>query len=245
MSKSKKFKNAALLIIGNEILSGRTQDKNINYLAKQLFSHGISLEEVRVIPDVKSTIINTVKSLKNNFNYIISTGGIGATHDDITAESISAALKKDYCLNKKALKELEKYYKNKSDLTDARKKMAYMPKGSKIILNKVSGAPGFQIENIYVFAGIPIIVEAMMKEFLKNIKSNTKIYSRSIKTKFFESMIAQKLENTEIEFTDVRVGSYPIFDGKFRGVEIVMNSYSKKNIDLAFKYLKKELNKKI
>ena len=120
-----------------------------------------------------------------------------------------------------------------------------MPKGSKIILNKISGAPGFQIENIYVFAGIPIIVEAMMKEFLKNIKSNTKIYSKSIKTKFFESMIAQKLKNTEIEFTDVRVGSYPIFDGKFRGVEIVMNSYSKKNIDLAFKYLKKELNKKI
>ena len=192
MSKSKKFKNAALLIIGNEILSGRTQDKNINYLAKQLFSHGISLEEVRVIPDVKSTIIKTVKSLKNNFNYIISTGGIGATHDDITAESISEALKKDYCPNKKALKELEKYYKNKSDLTDARKKMAYMPKGSKIILNKVSGAPGFQIENIYVFAGIPIIVEAMMKEFLKNIKSNTKIYSKSIKTKFFERMIAQK-----------------------------------------------------
>ena len=126
MSKSKKFKNAALLIIGNEILSGRTQDKNINYLAKQLFSHGISLEEVRIIPDVKSTIIKTVKSLKSNFNYIISTGGIGATHDDITAESISAALKKDYCLNKKALKELEKYYKNKSDLTDARKKMAYI-----------------------------------------------------------------------------------------------------------------------
>ena len=167
MSKSKKFKNAALLIICNEILSGRTQDKNINYLAKQLFSHGVSLEEVRIIPDVKPTIIKTVKSLKSNFNYIISTGGIGATHDDITAESISTALKKNYCLNKKALKELEKYYKNKSDLTDARKKMAYMPKGSKIILNKVSGAPGFQIENIYVFAGIPIIVEAMMKEFLK------------------------------------------------------------------------------
>lgn len=245
MSKNNKFKNAALLIIGNEILSGRTQDKNINYLAKQLFAHGVSLEEVRIIPDIKSTIIKTIKSLKNNFNYIISTGGIGATHDDITAESISAALKKDYVLNKKALKELEKYYKNKSDLTDARKKMAYMPKGAKIILNKVSGAPGFQIENIYVFAGIPIIVEAMMKEVLKNIKSNTKIYSKSIKTNFFESMIAQKLKNTEIKFTDVKVGSYPIFDGKFRGVEIVMNSYSKENIDSAFNYLKKNLNKKI
>jgi molybdenum cofactor synthesis domain-containing protein len=245
MSKSKKFKNAALLIIGNEILSGRTQDKNINYLARQLFSHGVSLEEVRIIPDVKPTIIKTVKSLKSNFNYIISTGGIGATHDDITSESISAALKKDYCLNKKALKELEKYYKNKSDLTDARKKMAYMPKGSKIILNKVSGAPGFQIENIYVFAGIPIIVESMMKEFLKKIKSNTKIYVKSIKTHFYESIIAERLKNTELMFKGVRVGSYPIFDGEFKGVEIVMNSYSKKNITSAFAYLKKELNKKI
>tara|TARA_B110000116_G_C16660162_1_gene501325 strand:+ start:24 stop:761 length:738 start_codon:yes stop_codon:yes gene_type:complete len=245
MSKNKKFKNAALLIIGNEILSGRTQDKNINYLAKQLFSHGVSLEEVRIIPDVKPTIIKTVKSLKSNFNYIISTGGIGATHDDITSESISAALKKDYCLNKKALKELEKYYKNKSDLTDARKKMAYMPKGSKIILNKVSGAPGFQIENIYVFAGIPIIVESMMKEFLKKIKSNTKIYVKSIKTHFYESIIAERLKNTELMFKGVRVGSYPIFDGEFKGVEIVMNSYSKKNITSAFAYLKKELNKKI
>ena len=245
MSKGKKFKNAALLIIGNEILSGRTQDKNINYLAKQLFSHGVSLEEVRIIPDVKPTIIKTVKSLKSNFNYIISTGGIGATHDDITSESISAALKKDYCLNKKALKELEKYYKNKSDLTDARKKMAYMPKGSKIILNKVSGAPGFQIENIYVFAGIPIIVESMMKEFLKKIKSNTKIYVKSIKTHFYESIIAERLKNTELMFKGVRVGSYPIFDGEFKGVEIVMNSYSKKNITSAFAYLKKELNKKI
>ena len=245
MSKSKKFKNAALLIIGNEILSGRTQDKNINYLAKQLFSHGVSLEEVRIIPDVKPTIIKTVKSLKSNFNYIISTGGIGATHDDITAESISTALKKNYCLNKKALKELEKYYKNKSDLTDARKKMAFMPKGSKIILNKVSGAPGFQIENIYVFAGIPIIAEAMMKEFLKKIKSNTKIYVKSIKTHFYESIIAERLKNTELMFKGVRVGSYPIFDGKFRGVEIVMNSYSKKEIALAFNHLKKELNKKI
>ena len=245
MSKNKKFKNAALLIIGNEILSGRTQDKNINYLAKQLFSHGVSLEEVRIIPDVKPTIIKTVKSLKSNFNYIISTGGIGATHDDITSESISAALKKDYCLNKKALKELEKYYKNKSDLTDARKKMAHMPKGSKIILNKVSGAPGFQIENIYVFAGIPIIVESMMKEFLKKIKSNTKIYVKSIKTHFYESIIAERLKNTELMFKGVRVGSYPIFDGEFKGVEIVMNSYSKKNITSAFAYLKKELNKKI
>ncbi|MDA1284676.1 MAG: molybdopterin-binding protein [Proteobacteria bacterium] len=245
MSNKKNFKNAALLIIGNEILSGRTQDKNINYLAKQLFSHGVSLEEIRIIPDNKSVIVKTIRSLKNNFNYIISTGGIGATHDDITAESISVALKREYCLNKKALSELEKYYKNKIDLTDARKKMAYMPKGSKIILNKVSGAPGFQIENIYVFAGIPIIAQAMMKEFLKKIKSNTKIYVKSLKTHFYESIIAERLKNTELMFKGVRVGSYPIFDGEFKGVEIVMNSYSKKNITSAFTYLKKELNKKI
>tara|TARA_X000000368_G_scaffold359222_1_gene302450 strand:+ start:153 stop:890 length:738 start_codon:yes stop_codon:yes gene_type:complete len=245
MSNKNSFKNAVLIVIGNEILSGRTQDKNINYIAKEFFSHGISLEEVRVIPDIKKTIVKTIKSLKNKFNYIITTGGIGATHDDITAESISLALKKEYLLNHKALLELKKYYKKKSDLTDARKKMAYMPKGSKIIINKISGAPGFQIENIFVFAGIPLIVKAMMKEFLKTVKTKNKIYSKSITTKLYESIIASSLKETEMRFKNVKVGSYPIFDGKFKGVEVVLNSYSKIDITNAFKYLKKELNKKI
>jgi molybdenum cofactor synthesis domain-containing protein len=241
----KKIKTASLIIIGNEILSGRTQDKNINYIAKELFKSGISLQYVCVIPDVQKKIINTVRNLKKSYDFIITTGGIGPTHDDITAESISMAVKKKYSLNKSALKELKKYYKKvKSELTDARKKMAYMPVGSRLIKNSVSGAPGFMIENIFVFAGIPSIVEAMTKEFLKIIKVKNKFYSSSIVTKLFESKIAHILEEAEKIFNEVSIGSYPIFDGKPRGVEVIISSMTNRTNALkARKYILREINK--
>ena len=147
MVTNKKINSACLVIIGNEILSGRTQDKNINHIAKELFICGISLQLVVVIPDQKKIIISQIRKLKNQYDFIITTGGIGPTHDDITSESISLAVKKKYKLHNGAYKELKKYYRKiKSELTDARMKMAYMPEGSKLILNKVSGAPGFKIE---------------------------------------------------------------------------------------------------
>ena len=241
----KKIKTASLVIIGNEILSGRTQDKNINYIAKELFKSGISLQYVCVIPDVQKKIINTVRNLKKSYDFVITTGGIGPTHDDITAETISIAVKKKYSLNKGALKELKKYYKKvKSELTDARKKMAYMPVGSRLIKNSVSGAPGFTIENIFVFAGIPSIVEAMTKEFLKIIKVKNKFYSSSIVTKLFESKIAHILEEAEKTFDEVSIGSYPIFDGKPRGVEVIISSMTNRTNALkARKYILREINK--
>ena len=241
----KKIKTASLVIIGNEILSGRTQDKNINYIAKELFKSGIALQYVCVIPDIQKKIINTVRDLKKSYDFIITTGGIGPTHDDITAESISIAVKKKYSLNKGALKELKKYYKKvKSELTDSRKKMAYMPVGSRLIKNSVSGAPGFMIENIFVFAGIPSIVEAMTKEFLKIIKVKNKFYSSSIVTKLFESKIAHILELAEKTFKDVSIGSYPIFDGKPRGVEVIISSMTNRSNALkARKYILREINK--
>ena len=241
----KKIKTASLVIIGNEILSGRTQDKNINYIAKELFKSGISLQYVCVIPDVQKKIINTVRNLKKSYDFIITTGGIGPTHDDITAESISIAVNKKYALNKGALKELKKYYiKVKSELTDARKKMAYMPVGSRLIKNSVSGAPGFMIENIFVFAGVPSIVEAMTKEFLKIIKVKNKFYSSSIVTKLFESKIAHILEEAEKTFDEVSIGSYPIFDGKPRGVEVIISSMTNRTNALkARKYILREINK--
>ena len=240
-----KIKNASLVIIGNEILSGRTQDKNINHIAKALFKNGISLQYVCVIPDDRKIIIKEIRRIKKKYNFIITTGGIGPTHDDITAESISLAVKKPYILHKAAYQDLVTYYKKvKSELTDARKKMAYMPSGSKLIKNSVSGAPGFQIENIFVFAGIPLIVEAMTKEFLKIVKIKNKFYSTSIITKLFESKIAHVLENTEKNFKDISIGSYPIFDGKPKGVEIVINSRRDKKIVMsAKKYIIRELNK--
>ena len=149
MATKKNIQSACLIIIGNEILSGRTQDKNINHIAKELFLCGVSLQLVIVIPDSKRIIISQIRKLKTRYDYIITTGGIGPTHDDITSESISLAVRKKYKLHHGALRELKKYYRKvKSELTDARKKMAYMPEGSKLILNKVSGAPGFKIENI-------------------------------------------------------------------------------------------------
>jgi molybdopterin-biosynthesis enzyme MoeA-like protein len=140
---------------------------------------------------------------------------------------------------------LKKYYRKvKSELTDARKKMAYMPEGSKLILNKVSGAPGFKIENIYVFAGIPSIVQAMMKEFKKMIKIKNKFYSTSITTKLYESKIAQILVDAEKKYQFISIGSYPIFDGKPRGVEIVINSQvNKLGVNNAKKFILKEINK--
>ncbi len=175
--------------------------------------------------DTKKVIINQIRKLKTKYNYIITTGGIGPTHDDMTSESISLALRKKYIINKEALNELKKYYsKVKSELTDTRKKMAYMPAGSKLILNKVSGAPGFKIENIYVFAGVPLIVKGMMKEFKKMIKIKRKFFSTSIITKLFESKIAHILVDAEKKYQKISIGSYPIFDGKPKGVEIVITS---------------------
>tara|TARA_Y100000768_G_C23929869_1_gene659503 strand:+ start:620 stop:1357 length:738 start_codon:yes stop_codon:yes gene_type:complete len=241
----KKIKTASLVIIGNEILTGRTQDKNINYIAKELFKSGISLEFVCVIPDIQKKIIKTIRNLKKSSDYVITTGGIGPTHDDITAESISKAVKKKYLLHKGALTELKKYYKKvNSELTDARKKMAYMPAGSKLIKNSLSGAPGFMIENIFVFAGIPSIAEVMTKEFLKIIKFKNKFYSSSIFTELYESKIAHILESAEKSFNQVYIGSYPIFDGKPKGVEIVISSMTNRTNGLkARKYILREINK--
>ena len=185
------------------------------------------------------------KEIKNQYDFIITTGGIGPTHDDITSESISLAVKKKYKLHNGAYRELKKYYtKIKSELTDARMKMAYMPESSELILNKVSGAPGFKIENIYVFAGIPSIVQAMMKEFKKMIKIKNKFYSTTISTKLFESKIAHLLVQAERKYKNISIGSYPIFDGKPKGVEIVINSQvNKLGVSNAKNFILREINK--
>ncbi len=239
------LKKALLIIIGNEILSGRTQDKNISIISKKLFANGISLEKVIIVPDIINIIKSEITKNKSKYNFIITTGGIGPTHDDVTAESVSLAVKKKYQLHKGALKELSIYYKKiKSDLTDARKKMAFMPRGSKLIKNKVSGAPGFNIENIYVFAGIPSIVEAMMDEFLKLNRVKNKFFTSKIVTKFHESQIAHILSFAENNYKDVKIGSYPIFDGKPKGVEIIINSLNNEDsIYKVRKYIKGELKK--
>jgi len=236
-----KTKTAALIVIGNEILTGRTQDKNVNYIAKQLFINGILLNYVCIIPDKKDIIIDSIKFMKNNYDFIITTGGIGPTHDDITSESIAKALDLNLEINNLALRELEKYYqKTKLPLNEYRKKMAFMPVGSKIIKNKISGAPGYFIENIYVFPGIPKLVLKMFKQFLNLTKSKSKFYKKSLITYKFESEIVDILQQAEIKFK-IKVGSYPKIDEDNRYVEIVLVSINREKILKAANYIKKNL----
>ena len=158
---NKKEITAGIIIIGNEVLSGRTKDINTSTLAKWLNNLGIQVKEVRVVPDVEITIIDTVNELRKRFNYIFTTGGIGPTHDDITASSISKAFNLEYGFHKEAYSILEKYYKP-GEFNDGRQKMAKMPTTAKLILNPTSGAPGFYVENVFCLPGVPSILQSMI-----------------------------------------------------------------------------------
>ena len=163
---------AGILVIGDEILSGRTHDTNSNFIAKKLNDSGISLEEIKVIKDQKTVIIKNIKSFKNKYNYVFTTGGIGPTHDDITAESISEALNLRYCFHDEAYRILENYYP-KGEFNIGRKKMAKMPENAELIVNPMTVAPGFIIENIYVLPGVPEIMQKMFINLLQKIKTGT------------------------------------------------------------------------
>ena len=160
MKKNTKV-NAAILIIGNEILSGRTQDTNTSTIALWLNSIGVSVKEVRVIPDIELTIVDTINHLRKVNDYVFTTGGIGPTHDDITAESISKAFNINYEIHKEAYKILESYYKP-GEFNEGRQKMVWMPKDAELIINPTSGAPGFSVENVFCLPGVPSILKAML-----------------------------------------------------------------------------------
>ena len=166
MIKKEKY-SAAILVIGDEILSGRTQDTNSNYIAKELEMMGITTSEIRVIPDEKSIIIFSVNELRNKNNYLFTTGGIGPTHDDITADSIAEAFGVDLEVNSEAYDILKKYYKAiGSEFNEVRQRMARIPIGATLIKNPISAAPGFKIDNVFVFAGIPKIMKSMLDNSL-------------------------------------------------------------------------------
>ena len=196
MIKKNKKKNCAILIIGNEILSGRTKDQNISFLALWLNSNlGIKIAEVRIVPDVENKIIKSIQELSKKFKYVLTTGGIGPTHDDITAKSISKAFKKKYLYNKEAYNILKKYYGNEFD--EPRKKMAMMPSSSKLIYNPSSAAPGFIIKNVICLPGVPLILKSMIHNVKKYLRPGIKILSRSIKCQTVESKIAKELEKIQ------------------------------------------------
>ena len=221
---------AALIIIGNEILSGRTKDKNLAYLAEWLNEIGIQLYEVRVIRDNEDEIIDCVNLLRKKFDYVFTTGGIGPTHDDITTESIAKAFDVELETNPEALKILQGYYK-KGDLNEARLKMTLLPKGAQLVENPVTKAPGFKMDNVFVMAGIPSIMQGMLEGARVFLEIGTKMSSKSIDVFMPESFVATELSQIQDNYLNVEIGSYPFNkDGKF-GTSLVMRSADLEALD--------------
>ena len=222
---------AALIIIGNEILSGRTKDKNLAYLAEWLNEIGIQLYEVRVIRDDENEIIDCVNLLRRKYNYVFTTGGIGPTHDDITTESIAKAFNVELETNPEALKILQSYYKE-GELNEARLKMTLLPKGAELVENPVTKAPGFKMENVFVMAGIPSIMQGMLEGAKTFLKIGNKMTSKSIDVFMPESYVAEELSKIQDNYPEVEIGSYPFNkEGQF-GTSLVMRSANLNTLEL-------------
>ena len=242
MNKDNKV-NAAIIIIGNEILSGRTQDVNITFLSKWLNNIGVRVEEVRVIADNEQAIVNCINEVRKKFKYIFTTGGIGPTHDDITSRSIAKAFNLPYGYHKEAYKILEKYYKP-GEFNDSRKKMAKIPDKATLIYNPSSGAPGFIVENVYCLPGVPSILHSMVDGLKNQIIGGKKILSKTISLSTVESKIAQPLEDVQNLFTNVEIGSYPFFRLGKIGVSIVIRSTAMKQIEACANQIEDFVRKK-
>ena len=228
--KNRKEITAGIIIIGNEVLSGRTKDINTSTLAKWLNSLGIEVKEVRIIPDIEKLIIENVNNLRKKFNYIFTTGGIGPTHDDITAESISKAFNLEYGFHKKAYSILEKYYKP-GEFNEGRQKMAKMPTSANLILNPTSGAPGFYVENVFCLPGVPSILQSMIGGLNNVLIGGDPILNLTISLRTVESEIAKSITEIQNKNNDVEIGSYPFFRAGKLGVSIVLRSPNKNNLD--------------
>lgn len=231
---------AAIIIIGNEILSGKVQDQNVQFIASELGNLGIRLREVRVIPDIENDIIETVNSLRCKYDYIFTTGGIGPTHDDITAESIAKAFNKKYDFIEAAKILIENYLKSVGkEIREDHYRMAYMPLGAELLLNHETGAPGFKIENVFVMAGVPYIMRSIFAEAKKFLRTSSPIISRSMVTFVPESVFAKKFEELQLKYPTIEMGSYPEkIDGKWK-TTLVLRGDNPELIDEAMMHLKK------
>ena len=230
MTKNIKV-NAAILIIGNEILSGRTQDTNTGTLANWLNSIGVKVNEVRVIPDIEKKIIDTLNVLKEENDYVFTTGGIGPTHDDITAQSVAKAFGLKYEIHKEAFKILEAYYQP-GEFNEGRQKMVWMPANAELILNPTSGAPGFSVKNVFCLPGVPSILKSMLGGLKNRIVGGQPILSHTISLRTVESEIASSLTKVQDKNKEVEIGSYPFFHAGKLGVSIVLRSEDQTKIDL-------------
>lgn len=216
--------DAAMLVIGDEILSGRTRDANMHYLANELTEAGITLAEVRVVSDTKPAIVAAVQALSANYAYVFTSGGIGPTHDDITADCIAEAFGRTIDVREDARSMLEEHYrKSGTDLNAARLRMARIPEGALLIENPVSVAPGFILENVYVMAGVPSVFKAMVASVLPTLTGGAPLISKTLKVQRGEGDIAGPLGMLAEEFPDLSMGSYPFQnkDGRY-GSNIVI-----------------------
>ena len=243
MNKVNKKVNAVIIIIGNEILSGRTQDSNVVAISKWLNQLGVKLQEVRVIPDIEDSIVKTINEVRKKFKYVFTTGGIGPTHDDITSRSMAKAFNLSYGYHKEAYQILETYYK-KFHFNEGRKKMAMLPHKAKLIYNPSSAAPGFSVKNVYCLPGVPSILKSMLGGLNNRIRGGKKILSKTITLRTVESEIAKSLEKVQNKYTEVEIGSYPFFKQGKVGVSIVVRSSDQNLISKCYKDIKDFIKKK-
>jgi len=234
---------SAIIIIGNEILSGRTQEVNLSYLSIWLNKLGVRVEEVRIIPDIENKIVNCVNELRKKFNYVFTTGGIGPTHDDITAKSISKAFNLNYEMHQEAFNILEKYYKPR-EFNEGRQKMAMMPSKANLIYNPTSGAPGFFVENVFCLPGVPSILQSMLSGINDKISGGKKLLTKTINLRTVESEIAKPLKEVQDNNEEVEIGSYPFFRAGKVGVSIVLRSEEESKISICNEQILKFVNQK-
>jgi molybdenum cofactor synthesis domain-containing protein len=232
-----KIVTACVLIIGNEILSGRTQDENLTFLAKGLNEVGVRLREARVIPDIAETIVATVNEARHRYDYVFTTGGIGPTHDDITSPCVADAFGVPLIIHPEARRLLEEHYPPGA-LNEARLRMAQVPEGATLLPNPISRAPGFQMGNVFVLPGVPQIMRAIFGELQHRLKGGAKVYSRSVSCALGEGNIAKPLAELQARFADLDIGSYPYFRRADFGTTLVLRGTDRDRLAEATEALK-------
>ena len=224
-----KRKTSGLLIIGNEILSGKTIDTNSNFISKELAKRGVDTKEISIIPDAEDIIVLKLKEFSKKFDYVFTSGGIGPTHDDITSLSIAKAFGVELELHEPSAKKMKEHYGG--NLNEARLKMAHIPSGSSPIETRITSAPGFKIENVFVLAGVPMIARAMFDALSPELSVGPPIISRYIEALLGEGELANQLEKIQNKFSDVDIGSYPFFRKGEIGLSVVAKGINSEAIN--------------
>ncbi len=233
---------AAVLVIGDEILSGRTKEANAGYIAEVLTAAGIRLREVRVVGDDEAEIVAALNALRKRFTYVFTTGGIGPTHDDITADCVAKAFGVEIDVDQRALDRMMPYYESRGlELTPSRLRMARLPKGAELIANRITAAPGFSVGNVFVMAGVPSIMQVMLDEVLPGLRTGQIMLSQTIKVLAPESEVADLFAEHQEANCQVTMGSYPSFTGGVMRCELVLRSIDAEALARALSSLRQKL----